>query len=200
MQSAQRGENALIIFIKNPRPGKVKTRLAKDIGEPQALNVYIKLLDITRTVAQHTNASKFLFYDQHINQEDEWSDKNFIKRKQSAGDLGDRMTKAFATVLQDHRKAIIIGSDCPGISSSIIDDAFNALDHHDIVIGPTFDGGYYLLGMKKLHDFLFVDMQWSTDTVFNETMSRVLSLNLTYHMMDKLSDLDNINDLKTSGL
>ena len=89
------------------------------------------------------------------------------------------MKEAFSEALKGHEKAIIIGSDCPQLSTPIIQEAFDALDHHDTVIGPTYDGGYYLLGMKNLYPFLFDDMRWSVDDVFNTTISRMQEHGLT---------------------
>lgn len=188
-------ERGLIIFVKNPELGKVKTRLAKSIGDEQALAVYHKLLAHTKSVAEATPASRQLFYDTAVVAEDEWSNDKFIKRVQADGDLGARMRAAFEHCLVDNEKVVIIGSDCPEISPEIIETAFRRLELADIVIGPALDGGYYLLGMKEQHPELFADMEWSTESVFEETLKRIQAKGLLYTQCPTLSDMDDIEDL-----
>jgi len=188
-------EAGLIIFIKNPILGKVKTRLAASIGDEAALGVYNKLSEHTRAVASQVEATRFLYYDSEINFQDDWSQNLFEKKIQVTGDLGSRMSDAFETCLERCNKVLIIGSDCPELSLAFIESAFRKLEFADVVIGPTLDGGYYLLGMKAHHDFLFADMTWSTDTVFSETENRIKKNGLLYALCPTLSDLDNIDDL-----
>ncbi len=106
------------------------------------------------------------------------------------------MFGAFQYVLNSQSKAIIIGSDCPDISSQIIEEAFIRLDKHDCVIGPSEDGGYYLLGMKKLHSALFEDIEWSSSKVMEQTIRKIESLQLSYTQLPKLNDIDTIDDLR----
>jgi len=185
----------LIIFVKNPELGKCKTRLAATIGDEKALLVYKKLLEHTKNVSLQLSLNKYLFYDQKIETSDNWANDKFRKNIQHSGDLGDRMYNAFKTVLQSETKAVIIGSDCPEISSEIINQAVEALDKKDFVIGPTFDGGYYLLGMKTASKYIFENMSWSIDSVFDETISRINKHNKTYSLLETLSDLDYEEDL-----
>ena len=112
--------NALILFIKNPEKGKVKTRLAKTVGDDQALAIYKALLEHTRTLTLPVDATRFLFYSNQINQEDNWSSKNFQKEVQNNGDLGDRMKAAFAKAFEQHDQVLIIGSDCASLTSEIL--------------------------------------------------------------------------------
>jgi len=100
------------------------------------------------------------------------------------------MKTAFAEALSSSDKAIIIGSDCPQLSTEIIEEAFVQLDKVDVVLGPTFDGGYYLLGMKTLHTELFDDMEWSTSEVLSHTIKRVKAKAASYHLLATLSDVD----------
>jgi len=127
---------------------------------------------------------------------DEWAETQFNKQIQVKGDLGERMSNAFKLALETNKKAIIIGSDCPKINPTIINQAAQLLDHKDIVIGPTYDGGYYLLGMKKAHINLFKNMTWSNDKVFENTIDRIKESNLSHAELERLSDLDNIQDLQ----
>lgn len=149
----------------------------------------------THDVALSCATSRYLFYHEKIESEDGWSASDFDKHVQAEGDLGKRMAHAFSVTLAEQEKAIIIGSDCPDINPDIIEDAFDRLDLADVVIGPTLDGGYYLLGMKTDQNHLFQEMAWSTDSVFADTKEKMICANLLYSVMPTLSDLDNIEDL-----
>jgi len=152
--------------------------------------VYKNLLGQTRKEVEKLPINRYLFYDKKIEKSDGWGHDKFVKSIQAQGDLGTRMSTAFQSILQMEKKAIIIGSDCPEISSDIILNAFKKLDQNDIVIGPTHDGGYYLLGMKVLHDSLFSNMTWSTSEVFNNTIKEIENLGLSYNTLPKLHDMD----------
>ncbi|MCB9185197.1 MAG: TIGR04282 family arsenosugar biosynthesis glycosyltransferase [Flavobacteriales bacterium] len=185
----------LIIFIKNPVLGKVKTRLAAGIGEQRALEIYMQLLEITRSVALKINCTRNVFYSDEI-VSDDWEDDKFNKFVQEGDDLGERMKNAFEQVFAlGAKNAVIIGSDCPELTSNIIAEAFELLDNRDVTIGPANDGGYYLLGMKKLHPFLFEEKEWSTDSVFEDTVIDLSENQLSYGCLEKLSDLDTVSDL-----
>ena len=163
---------ALIIFIKNPVLGKVKTRLAATVGNLKAFEVYKKLLNHTRKITLLIDADKFLFYSDFLNREDEWSNDRFVKHLQKGNDLGERMCNAFEYIfLNKYQKVIIIGSDCIDLSTSVIEDAYMLLDDTDVVIGPAKDGGYYLLGMKNPHQCLFRNVSWSTSQALKQTLS-----------------------------
>ncbi len=195
MNSISPTSRSIIIFTKNPELGKAKTRIASSVGDQTALDIYIRLLDITKSVMSSVvSATRLLFYSDQIVEQDAWPAADFQKYVQSNGDLGDRMEKAFDTALTISHKALIIGSDCPYITVEIIEAAFDQLDHHDIVIGPTYDGGYYMLGMKNLHARLFRDMRWSTTSVYSTTLDRIQDLDLTYAESQMLNDIDHIED------
>ena len=161
---------ALIIFIKNPIPGKAKTRIAQTAGIKKAHEIYLQLLEITRGYTTKTQAKKYLFYDQFIDHEDEWEESHFEKKLQSDGDLGKRMACAFDEISKKHEQIVIIGSDCPYLSSKKLEAALAVLQKTEIVIGPSTDGGYYLLGMKNFHPELFENILWSTSSVFQKTI------------------------------
>ena len=191
-------KKALIVFIKNPEEGRVKTRLAASVGAPQALEVYKKLLEHTRNTVIQTDCNKFLFYDRVINLEDGWSNADFEKCLQSPGDLGQKMSHAFQFCFEQKSQdsCVIIGSDCPEINSEIITKAFNSLKQYDFCIGPSYDGGYYLLGMRCMNEAVFHNIKWSTDQVLKQTVSSIQQLNKSYTLLDTLHDLDNIEDLE----
>jgi len=180
----------LIIFIRNPELGKVKTRVAKTAGDEKALAIYKALLQHTRKVVSKVDCNRYLFYSQEINENDNWPSSDFNKLVQSEGDLGTKMMASFRHVLSECDSAIIIGSDCPTLTSRHIEQAINILDKADVVLGPTFDGGYYLLGMNSLHSAIFQNMQWSTERVFSESVKRLNDNGLTFETLETLSDID----------
>jgi uncharacterized protein len=187
-------ERGLIIFIKNKEKGKVKTRLAATVGDDEALNIYEQLLDITEAISKKTEATRYVYYSSHIEDHDDWKAPFFNKKTQQGSDLGARMSHAFEEVLLQHEHVVIIGSDCAALTPEILHEAFDSLKRHDIVIGPALDGGYYLLGMKKIHSSLFENIVWSTETVLQETLAQAQTLNLSVHQLRALSDIDNEDD------
>lgn len=192
-------KRALIIFIRTPELGKVKTRLAKSVGDEQALRIYMALLAHTRVVAQAVRAQRLLFYSEHIDRQDDWPESAFLKFRQEGEDLGQRMQHAFETTLHQAESAVIVGSDIPGLSCGIIETAFEQLETHDFVIGPARDGGYYLLGMKSLQPELFRGISWSTSRVFADTVSKMERLGKSCALAPLLSDVDEAEDWEREG-
>ncbi len=189
-------KQALIIFTKNPEAGKVKTRLAATMGNEAALAVYHQLLLHTVSVTEDLPVDKFVFYSNYIEQEDMWDNTLYFKEMQQGFDLGERMKYAFDVTFQNgYDKIIIIGTDCPDLNAGIIMNAFAYLKSHDAVIGPAEDGGYYLLGMKQLYSELFEDINWSTNTVLNETQMKCTALQLDYCLLPVLKDIDEEKDI-----
>ncbi|MBK9270399.1 MAG: TIGR04282 family arsenosugar biosynthesis glycosyltransferase [Saprospiraceae bacterium] len=189
-------KDVLIIFIKNPIAGKVKTRIEKVTGAEKALSIYRELLTITRASVLNLPHTKCLYYSDFIDVNDEWSNNHFFKMKQSEGDLGKRMLTAFQDQEQSSERMLLIGSDCPYLTSAAILKAMDALDKVDVVIGPSNDGGYYLIGMKKVIPELFLNKNWSTDTLYRETIETLDALNFSHQSLDMLADIDHLEDWK----
>lgn len=188
-------KNALIIFARNPIEGKVKTRLAATLGNEKALRIYVDLLKHTSTVAKATTCDRFVFYADGISKDDCWDNNAFFKHEQEGDELGARMLNAFKIVFGlGYESVLIIGTDCFELTSDIIHQAMNALQQHAVVIGPSFDGGYYLLGMNQLHTPLFIGKEWSTDRVYASTINDLQNKNITYHQLPTLSDIDTAAD------
>jgi uncharacterized protein len=192
-------KNALIIFVRNPVLGKVKTRLADTIGSEKALLVYQHLLQHTQSITANLPATIFVYYADFVNDNDIW---NGCKKKlQSGNDLGQRMKNAFEELFSlGFNKVCIIGSDCYELTSEIINEAFINLYSCKTVIGPASDGGYYLLGMQFPFKDLFSAMEWSTKNVFIETINKINTQSLTCHPLTWLNDIDDENDLQNSSL
>ncbi len=189
-------DNALIIFVRNLEKGKVKKRLAKNIGDDKALAVYKYLLEYTKDVAVSCKYNLFVFYSNYIHINDVFDDHIFSKHLQEGNDLGEKMLNAFKKVFDLHCKNVcMIGSDCYDLQIEILNEAFDKLHANDIVIGPSADGGYYLLGMKKLHFDFFVNKDWGTSTVLDDTLETITTLELTCAQLKELNDIDTIDDL-----
>jgi len=185
----------LIIFTRNPELGKVKTRLAKTIGDEAALKIYTTLLEHTAKVTQHANCDKAVYYSVKIRPNDLWDNTHFQKYQQEGKDLGFRMKKAFQDAFSNgYTKVMIVGSDLYDLQTKHIEEAFTQLNHNDAVIGPAEDGGYYLLAVKSLHKNIFENKNWGTETVFKDTLNDLS--NVKIHLLEKLNDIDLYEDLK----
>ncbi len=183
----------LIIFVKNPIPGTVKTRIARTVGNDRAVQVYEHLLRYTQAMAARLVHHRVVYYGDFINPNDGWND--YDKALQTGEDLGQRMLMAFQRQFASGAsRAVIIGSDCLTITPDHIQQAFDALDQADVVIGPATDGGYYLLGLKEPHDFLFTGMPWSQPELRQRTELAILQHNLTFKRLGELTDIDEWDD------
>lgn len=184
----------LIVFVKNLTLGKVKTRLAKTIGDINAFNIYKELVSITEHVTSNVQFERHIYFSNEIIDTKWISDKKFI---QTEGDIGERMLNAFTDGFnKGFEQIILIGSDLPTISEQIINSGFEALNHSDVVFGPAQDGGYYLVGMNKLPTTLFNNKPWSQPSLLQETLK---DLN-NYSLLKELNDIDTIEDLRNSFL
>ena len=188
-------KNLIITFTRNPELGKVKSRLAKSIGEVSALEVYIKLLEHTKNVLKDLDCDKAVYYSVKIRDNDIWDSKIFQKHQQFGDDLGERMQNAFENGFKKgYEKIIIVGSDLYDLNTKIIKEAFQQLENNDTVIGPAEDGGYYLLGMKTMHSSVFEIENWGTETVYKQTISKLN--NKSVYVLEILNDIDYVEDLK----
>lgn len=189
-------DDAIIIFIKNPVAGKVKTRLAATVGNERALEIYLELVAHTLEIVKHIEAAKFIYFSDEIDIAIGFKDVPFYAAAQKGEDLGKRMENAFADTFANlYRRVIIIGTDCPGIDTKGLQSAFNKLTDADVVIGPATDGGYYLLGMREPQPMLFRNIEWSTSMVLQATTAHCINNNISYVMLPELSDIDEEKDL-----
>ncbi|MFC5269817.1 TIGR04282 family arsenosugar biosynthesis glycosyltransferase [Adhaeribacter terreus] len=189
-------KKALIIFIRNPELGKVKTRLAATVGDENALLIYEELLRYTMQITENLPVRKMLFYADKIAENDCWPTTAFDKFLQQPGDLGMRMQAAFEKAYAEGASQImIIGSDCYELSEALVNKAFTKLETHDAVIGPAADGGYYLLGFSRPNHSVFQNKNWSTDSVFQTTIQDLERENFSYFVLPVLNDVDEEKDL-----
>ncbi|MEJ8803337.1 TIGR04282 family arsenosugar biosynthesis glycosyltransferase [Pontibacter sp. H249] len=189
-------KNLLMLFVRNPELGKVKTRLAASVGPEEALAIYMHLLQHTKQITEHLPMDKMVHYSNEIDEHDLWPNDKYKKQVQPSGDLGAKMQSAFKSAFaQGYTSVVIIGSDCHQLTPAIIQKAFEELKKYEIVIGPALDGGYYLLGMNQMHHELFQNKRWSTEHVFPDTIHDIERLHLTHKVLPELSDVDYIEDL-----
>ncbi|WP_405227007.1 TIGR04282 family arsenosugar biosynthesis glycosyltransferase [Dokdonia sp. Asnod1-B02] len=188
-------KNIVLIFTRNPELGKVKSRLAKGVGQENALEIYKKLLSHTKDVVSTLTCTKRVGYSVKVRDNDMWDNAIFEKFQQEGEDLGVRMYKAFEKAFADgYDNVLIVGSDLYDLRASHINEAFDALHSNDAVIGPAQDGGYYLLGMSKLIKEVFYNKEWGGDTVFKSTMDNLATVKT--HQLETLNDIDFAEDLK----
>jgi rSAM/selenodomain-associated transferase 1 len=195
-------DTAIIVFTRFPVEGKVKTRLAKNMGNKFAVSFFIACAEHTfkeLLKVKETGSELFLFCSEEneIELVKQWTENNFNYYSQQGSDLGLRMYNAFDYVLKKgYKKVIIIGTDAPDISMNIIQSAISVLDNYSVVIGPANDGGYYLLGFKSKLVDLFSGIEWSTDSVFDNTIEKLNNSKIKYFMLGELTDIDTMEDLQ----
>jgi rSAM/selenodomain-associated transferase 1 len=188
----------LIVFVKAPRPGKVKTRIAEVIGPQPACDAYLALVEILignlRTLP---NVQVRYSPDDALLEIPRWVQPTWTTAAQGEGDLGERLKAAFRDGFKTGaERVVIIGSDAPEITHDDIEAAWRALGENDLVLGPAEDGGYWLIGLRAERPELFERIAWSTATVFEETVARSKATGLKTHLLRRLADIDTIEDLR----
>ena len=196
-------ERLLLLFLKAPSPGQVKTRLAATLGAERAAQVARMLAervlaqtrpeagDYARVVA-FAPATARAAIERWLPGEELWP--------QEGDDLGARMHAALARGLNTAASVVLVGTDVPALSRAIVNAAFAALERAALVLGPARDGGYYLVGLRAPRPELFTDMPWGTAAVLEETRARAARLGLPMALLPVLDDVDTEEDLRTAGL
>lgn len=186
----------LIVFVKNIKLGKVKTRLAKTIGNEAAFEVYKELVAITEQATETCEMDKKIYFSDAV-VHTKW--RNATKKVQFGVDLGARMRNAFIEGFNEgYESIVLIGSDLPDISKEIILKGFSELEMNNIVFGPAEDGGYYLLGMNNLLSSVFKDKPWSQSNLLSNTLKELEKNNIQYSLIETLNDIDTFEDLIAS--
>jgi rSAM/selenodomain-associated transferase 1 len=184
-------KEALIVFVKKPVEGKVKTRLAKGVGHAEAVRIYNKLLSKTEKVIAPLSQDVFIFSDVKFKGYFE----DYPWHLQEGVNLGVKMYNAFEAVFAlGYDKVSIIGSDCFELTTEIIQEVYR--NPKEAVIGPSADGGYYLLALKRNHLSIFDKIDWSTEKVFEQTKKQLQSVEMNYDLLLTLTDIDDLEDLK----
>lgn len=193
----ERGPVRLCVFVKAPVAGRVKTRLAAGLGGEAALAAYVTLVERELEALSHLEMSVELWVagDPRHHQVRSWARRYALRlRRQPAGDLGDRMHAAIRHCSDAGCAGIVIGSDLPEVDAAYVESAVALLAGHDLVLGPTEDGGYALIGMRSPHATLFTDIDWSTDRVHAQTVEQARRLGLTVAQLESTWDVDDLGD------
>ena len=186
----------VVVFLKAPRAGFVKTRLAETLGAEAACAAYRQLAETLLTNLAAWPNAELCFTPADAEPElRPWLRPDWTCRPQSDGDLGARLQAAFAAhFAAKAERVVVLGADCPDVNISDLEAAFASLDAHDVVLGPALDGGYWLIGLRAPQPTLFAHMPWSTDRVFGETMRRAREANLRVATLRELADVDTAAD------
>ena len=188
--------NQLILLVKAPRPGLVKTRLAADLGPAEAASAYRTLVEnLLHRLRDLPELELHFAPDDALQDIRQWLRNGWTAKPQCAGDLGHRLQTAFSDAFASGtQKVVIIGSDCPSVEPEDICAAWEGLSTQDVVLGPANDGGYWLIGLRQPREELFVNMPWSTPAVLQETLQRCLANGLQVLLLRELSDVDTKED------
>jgi len=193
-------ERGLIVFVKYPRAGEVKTRLGVSVGLDKAAAIYRELAECAFCAAEALHEEGVhvcIFYAPPADPSAyaAWIAQPFELFPQRGDTLGERMQHAFETLFATTiRRAVIIGTDVPDLTVPILRQAFDALDRDDIILGPSSDGGYYLLGMNAPVKNVFTGIDWSSAAVLRQTVERIASLGLSASLLETLADIDTAED------
>jgi len=191
----------ILLFVKAPIKGQVKSRLAAGLGDEAALELYKTFVsDILDTIEKTANPSTIFFHPPEARDAvANWLGPERDYLPQEGHDLGLRMANAFATIFSmGSSRAVLIGSDIPDLPESILREAFRSLDDHDAVLGPARDGGYYLIGFRRdtFVPDVFRGIEWSTDRVFAETRLKLEQAKRSIHLLPEWRDVDTPEDLR----
>ena len=198
------GPNHVVgVFAKAPVEGRVKTRLAADVGDARAVEIY-RAMGRSTLDALRGGSYRLIVFGTPADPDSltsiaDWLSRDGIEVKaQSGGDLGRRMANAAEDVLAEAKAVVIVGTDIPGIDEATVTEAFRRLRDHDVVIGPATDGGYYLVGLSCPRPELFEGIEWSTSRVLAQTLDRITSHGLSVALLEEKSDVDTVDDLSAA--
>ena len=198
----QRDDNCILIFVKYPADGKVKTRLAQDLGGRVVREIYKRFVEDSLALLDDLDADVEILFDPPDAREQfgQWlgSKRKFLA--QTGDDLGQRMRNAFCRAFSnDYKRVVIIGSDSPDLPSIFIERGLESLNDNDAVVGPSSDGGYYLIGFSN-EGFLeeaFEDILWSSEDVCRVTIEKLQKHNRKLYVLKQWHDIDILEDLKS---
>ena len=184
----------VLVFCKNQIIGKVKSRLALKIGKQKAFFVYSNLVNKTASIVNSLSSDVHVYYSDYIEENDDFKSPKIKKFIQKGNNLGDRLINALSISFKNFSPVIIIGSDLWELEISDIEDAFRILKNKNVVIGPSTDGGYYLIGMNYLDTKIFENKYWGQESVLNDTI-RDIDDKTKIHLLDEKTDIDTYDDL-----
>jgi len=200
-RSMKLDDRCLLFFVKYPEKGKVKSRLAAVIGDDSAAGVYKNLVaQMLSTVKEGSFPLYICFFPKNAQKPiKNWLGREYRYIPQNGKDLGERMRNGFIDgFAMGYKRVVLIGSDIPDLPMKSIEEAFKSLKEMDAVIGPAYDGGYYLIGFKDktFSPQVFEGIAWETKNVFDETMKKLKRFRRTVHTLPYQRDIDTVEDLK----
>jgi rSAM/selenodomain-associated transferase 2/rSAM/selenodomain-associated transferase 1 len=191
----------LVLFLKYPQKGKIKTRLAKRIGDTVTLQLYECFIRdmLDKLIALPYDLHIFVAPPDKVTAMCQWLGRDLPVHGQEGCDLGERMKQTFDSMFQmGYESCVLMGSDFPDLPGSVVTDAFAGLKSSEAVIAPAADGGYYLIGFQRLHfcESVFQNVVWSTDRVFQQTMDIFKQEKIRVKTLRKWWDVDDFDELK----
>jgi len=192
-------EHCLGLMAKYWQPGKVKTRLAAKVGPQEAAAIYREFVTTLLTRLTNTAAQTTLAFTppERLPEFQQTAPPSWQLEPQSGNDLGDRMHHFFHRRQQEgFRKTVLLGTDSPNIPLAYIEQAFDQLDNHQVVLGPTEDGGYWLVGIAGIVPPIFSDIPWSTPQVWQATVEALHGAGISHHVLPTWYDVDEAADLR----
>ena len=184
----------VLVFCKNQIIGKVKSRLALKIGQKKAFLIYSELVDKTASIVNSLSSEVHIYYSDYIEENDKFNSSKIKKFIQKGNNLGDRIINALNISFKNFSPVVVIGSDLWKLEISDIEDTFRILKNKNVVIGPSNDGGYYLIGMNYLDTKIFENKNWGQESVLNDTI-RDIDDKTNIHLLDEKTDIDTYDDL-----
>lgn len=188
-------QRILVVFVRQPIPGRVKTRLAATVGDGAACAVYRAMAEHVVMAVQDPGWTTLLYVDHPdgVVPVREWL--GLPTHLQRGADLGERLQNSVA----DHNNArvVVIGTDAPDVDATVVASAFLALDTHHLVLGPAYDGGYFLIGLQCPLPEVFEGIEWSTERVLSQTVQAAINANATVHIMEPRRDIDTEDDVRS---
>jgi rSAM/selenodomain-associated transferase 1 len=199
-RSVKLDDRCLLFFVKNPEKGKVKSRLAAVIGGDSAVRLYKNLVaQMLSTLEKGTFSLYICFFPKNAQKSTKnWLGTEYRYIPQNGKDLGERMRNGFIGAFQmGFKRVVLIGSDIPDLPLGFIREAFASLKKKDVVIGPAYDGGYYLIGFKDktFSPQVFERIAWGTQNVFDETIKKLKRFRRAVHTLPYQRDIDTAEDL-----
>ena len=195
-------KESLIIFTRYPEAGKAKTRLIPVLGAEGAADLHRQMTEYTISQGRQLQTERVVAVEVYFTGSDRaafqnWLGSDLIYHPQGEGDLGSRMAQALENAFSSGiDSVIIIGTDCPSLNAELIAEALQKLEQNDLVLGPATDGGYYLIGLRRLISELFVGINWGTSEVLQKTVEIANNLKLAVAYLTPLSDIDRPEDLE----
>lgn len=187
-----------VLMVKAPLEGEAKTRLARDIGDVAATRIYRAMVEKqVKEIPEDWSLEVRVTPDDQVASVKDWLGDRGEYAPQGGGDLGEKMARAVEGAFWNGAdEVVLLGGDCPSITSAVLEDAIDELNGADLVIGPSLDGGYYLFGMGLGDRSLFDDVDWGTERVFDQTMERIEAAGFEVAILGKLEDVDDVESLR----